>query len=283
MAQLFGRSVRLIIGSTLIEGLRAQFKIKKTATKEPNECELSIWNLSETSRAALQAKGTRIIVEAGYISTASVIFAGDSSIIDHKHEGPDWISRIQCGDGERAFKFATLNQSFGPGVSVLEVFKKAAGQLVFKGVSIDNAVKQAQTELTGQFTQGYVLSGRAFSAAAQLAESYGLELSIQDGQLQLIRRASTTQDQAVVLSASTGLIGSPEHGTPAAAAPDGRKKPQVLKAKSLLQPGIRAGGRVRIEAESPGNNGDFKVLTVVHDGDTHGGSWYSEIEAVPVS
>lgn len=272
MAQLFGRSVTVVVGSLLIKGLRVQFKAKKSTKKEPNELELVIYNLSETSRASLQAKGTRIIVEAGYGETSAQIFSGDSRLIDHQHEGPNWVTKVQCADGERAYLYARVNESFRAGTTVANVFARVAEAT---GLDAVDAVATVRRTVTEQFTRGYTARGRASAEIDRLLKNRGLEWSIQDGRLQVVAPGVAITTQAVLLSPSTGLIGSPTHGTPAK-----KGKAQTLKVKSLLQPGLRPAAKIRIE--SAATNGDFRVETVIHQGDSLGQDWYSEVEALPV-
>ena len=76
MTALFQRRVRLTIGTLQIEGLRTQFKVKKTLKKDPNECEISVFNLSSAHRAALQVQGTPFVLEAGYGGQLTQVFSG---------------------------------------------------------------------------------------------------------------------------------------------------------------------------------------------------------------
>jgi hypothetical protein len=50
----------------------------------------------------------------------------------------------------------------------------------------------------------------------------------------------------------------------------------TLTARSLLQPTITAGGRVKIQ--SADRSGVYRVAKLTHVGDTEGGEWYSVVE-----
>ncbi len=276
MSRLFKRRVRVIVDTLLIEDLHVQFKVKKTLKKEPNTCEISIYNLSEASRAGMQRKHAKVILEAGYTDTMSQIFSGDARVIDHIHDGSNWITKAQCGDGERAFQYARITESFRPGSTVHQVARRLIAALGLPGV---DALKAIGDNIQEQLTQGYSMIGPASRELDKLLKGRGLEWSIQDGQLQVIKKGDVTLRPAIVLSADTGMIGSPSHGTPG---PDKKDKSNLLKVKSLIQPGIKPGGRIRIESETRDINGDYRVETVSHSGDTHGGDWFSEAEATPV-
>lgn len=271
--RLFGRAVRVIIDGLLIEDLRVQLKVKKTSKKEPNECHLTIWNLSPESRKALSSKGAKVIVEAGYVGSIARIFSGNARSVDHLHDGPNWLTKVQCGDGETAYRYALVTESFKPGTAVADVFAKAAQAT---GLDVTDAVNTVRVRVSDQFTQGYTAHGRAALEVDRLLKGRGLEHSIQNGKLQVLPTGTATREQAVLLSPDTGLIGSPEHGTA-----ERKTKAQALKAKSLLQPDLAPGRKCRIESEAI--TGDFRIETVEHKGDTAGGEWYSEIECFPLS
>lgn len=272
MSTLFGRAVRVVVGSTLIEGLRVQLKVKKTSDKTPNTGHVTIYNLAEQSRAALKNKGTRLIIEAGYSGTIAQIFSGDSNTVNSTHEGPNWLTKVECVDGEKAYRYKPVAESFKAGTSVAAVFERIA---LKTGLDVQAATALVRQQISEQFTGGYSAIGQASAEIDKLLKGRGLEWSVQDGRLQVLVTGGTTQDQAVLLRDDTGLIGSPEYGTPTS-----EKKPQVLKARSLMQPSLMPGRKVRIEAANI--TGNFRALTVEHHGDTHSGDWFSDIEAVPL-
>ncbi len=261
--------VDLLPGAIEVKGLRVQFKVSKSLDKHPNTCEVSITNLSAKTRKDMQAKGARVIVSAGYKDTESQIFAGDARYIEHVRMGPDWVTKVQCGDGERAYQNGRVNGSWGPGTSIVDVLKSAAKSLFVDPGNLNQKV----TNLSQQFVNGYAAQGKASVELDKVLAPTGYEWSIQDGRLQLLRPGETTTDSVVELSPTSGLIGSPEHGTP-----DKKGGPATIKIKSLLQASIKPGGKVVVNsAEYRG--AVFRVLKVEHRGDTAGGDWYSEIEA----
>ncbi len=283
MSLLAERRVRAIVGSTLVDGLRVQFKVRKTVEKRPNECELSITNLTATQRAAMQAKGIALIVEAGYATTIAQIFSGQTRYVSSAHPGADWVTKIQSGDGERAYRWEIVNESFKPGTTVAQVFGRIAPAT---GLDVQDAIDKVRELITEQFTQGYTAFGKVSKQIDRLLKGRGLEWSIQDGKLQVTEIDKPTAGNAVLLSPSTGLIDSPSYGSPAASekpepgviAPKSNK--QILKVKSLLQPRIRPGALIRVESEEI--KGNFRCQSVDHTGDTHGQEWYSEADVVPV-
>lgn len=283
---LFDRVVRIALDNVLIEDMHVQFKIKKTLKKEPNTAEIQIYNLNENHRSQLQQHKIKVVVEAGYAGILGHLFAGDSRYVDQKRDRADWITKIQCGDGERNYQYRRVAASFSPGTSVTTVAKTVANSM---GFTINNV--ELLDKLPGQFLQGHSAYGKASTELDNLLSGRGIDWSIQDGQIQLLPTDSVASNEYIVLRAgddNSGLVGSPEHGNPEKDVPltpdqyvvKGSKKrgPPILKVKALLQPGLRPGKLVKIE--SRGINGFFRIQTVTHTGATAGGEWYSELECI---
>lgn len=285
-ARLFGRRCVLLVGdppgkelnprvvnALQVDGLRVTFEVKKSTGKDPNTADVRVFNLKDESRARMQGKGQKLILQAGYEGTVAQLFSGDSTLIDHAHKGPEWETRILCGDGERAYRFARVSESFAPGTRVQDVIAHLARS---SGLDLGNALERAAA-IQGplqQYAQGLTLHGRTAGALDQVLRSVGLTWSVQDGALQLLGPAETLPGQVVVVSADTGLVGSPEQGTP-----DKKGGPQVLKFRVLLNPLLRPGARVLLRSRA--HTGTFKLGAVVHRGDTRGTDWYTDVEATP--
>lgn len=251
--------------------LRVQYKVKKTSRKEPNSAEITITNLSQQTRAAMKAKGARVVLQAGYVGTVSQIFAGDARVITHVHEHDkgDWSTILRCGDGERAYLFGQISKSYGANTPVRTVLNDVVAAL---GIDPGNS---RDVTISESFLNGYVAHGRAATELERLLKGRGFAWSVQDGRLQILGQTATTST-ITVLSAKSGLVGSPEFGTP-----DKKGGPSYLKIKSLLQPQIRPGGKIKLDSISV--KGTFRAVTVEHEGDTAGGNWYTTVDALPVT
>lgn len=248
-------------------GMRIQFEVAKTVEKEPNTSKVVVSNLSPTTRAGLQKKGVKVTLEAGYVATGmSRIFVGDARTIDHVRNGPDWDTTIKLGDGERSIRFARFNESFAPGTSAGDVLTALANA---SGLAVGN-VPDVVANLT-TFDQGYAVSGRVDKSLDRLVKSLGYKYSVQDGALQILTPGQALNSSVPDVSPSTGLIGSPEMGTP-----EKKGQPALLKFRSLLVPVI-PGGKVKLTSER--YDGVFvRIKKVKFTGDTHGGEWYSDME-----
>lgn len=275
-SRLFGRKVSVQVDTLLVEDLRIAFKIEKSLSTDPNKVEVSIYNLSEESRKKTQKKDAALIVQAGYEDNIAQIFSGTVRVVSHVLNGGDRITKLLAGDGEKEFRTARINESFAPGATFSQVAKKLLDQLGLKdGNLLSELGKGNFRQGLTDFANGKVAHGLASAELQTLLKSAGLSYSIQDGAIQVLRPGSALELDPVLLDGSAGLVGSPEYGE------TGKDKHLVLKAKSLLQPGLVPGRRVKIESET--TSGLFRVDKVTHNGDTHAQQWYSEIEATALS
>lgn len=282
--RLFDRRVRLLVASPLrevqagishqfveVEDLRVTFKVEKDLEKQPNRGEVTVYNLAEETRAGMTAKGAKVVVQAGYRDAVSQLFVGDARVIDHRLDGADWVTKIEAGDGERGYVFGHVSESFAGGVRLPKVVEVVAGKL---GIDVSDVSK---ADFGGRsFPNGYAAHGRASRELDKLLGGAGFEWSVQDEKLLVHPPDKPGTRTVTVISEDSGLVGSPEYGTP-----DAQGKPPVLKVKSLLIPSLLPGGQVKLVSRK--HNGLHRVKAVVHTGDTHGGDWYTdaELEVLP--
>lgn len=249
-----------------VAGMRVKFKITKTLKKEPNTSEIVVTNLSPDRRKSLQQKGVKVMLEAGYRDTGvAKIFSGDVRSVDHIRDAANFDTTLKLGDGERAWNFARVAESFSPGTRAADVFKSLAKAT---GLDLGN-VSDVANGISAQFDQGYCASGSAAREFDRIVTSLGLTWSTQDGILQVLDPDGTLDAPIPEITPDSGLVDSPEMGSP-----NKKGKPTLVTFKSLLQP-VKPGGKVKLRSER--YDGNVKVKTVVYEGDTHGGEWYVTI------
>jgi hypothetical protein len=276
MTTLWNRECYVTVDGLEIRGLRIRFRATKTLTSDPNTLDLEITNLASSTRAKMQKKRAAVIVVAGYKGTSEVIFSGDARSTDHARQGAEWVTHIQCGDGEKAYTRSVSAFSLAPGAGVAEVLKRLVSDLPVASKDALSAIGRGDFELAFRtFQQGFTSQGKTVRELERALSVHGIDWSIQDGKLQLLQGRKSTKESAVLLSPKTGLIGSPDHGSP-----EKPGMPQFLKMQSLLQPSIRPGRAIRLESES--FNGDYRAEKVMHAGDSHGQEWTTSIEARPL-
>lgn len=300
---LFNRKVSLVVGESggkglELEGLRINFSIQKGATRNPNKCTVRIYNLSKESRAIVEVIGNVVILKAGYIddSGASTIFTGNVIRYITTRENADFITELELKDGLLEFRDTKVSVSYSQGATGLQVIQDLAKRFNLPVRKLPDDVKNKQ------YSDGFAFVGRLRDAMDKSCDYLDLEWSIQNRQVQIIKKGGIYKQQALLLSPDTGLIGSPEQEaktmTEKAAAKEGvtlnqtgvrasfkknkegdiQEVLQVLgyKVISLLQPSLEPGGYVQLKTISI--NGEFfRIEELTHNGDTHGNEFYTEM------
>ena len=205
-------------------------------------------------------------------------------------EGPDIITTIASGDGEKKNRNARIDRSYAPGTTIQQVVKDLAEAM---GVGLGNLNRIGKVEFPkagATFPTGTTLSGNVSDELTEILRSAGLEYSIQDEQLQILTRDQALKDEVVILAPDSGLVGTASVGSD-----------RILRCTTLMIPDIFPGRRVRPETESVQGDvsaiqsrgsgrrhlenfsGIFRCQKCIYTGDTSAGErWTIEIEADPL-
>ncbi len=254
--KLFRRAWRVSVGTQGFDDFDLEFKVVRELASKPNTCELKLYNLKQSTRAAITA-GDLVRIEAGYTTGMTLLFSGDVRRASSKVEGTEIVTTVEAGDGEHAINRARVLRSFGPSTTIDTVVASLAEAA---GVGVGNArealVSAGLGRASGGYPQGTVVDGSVAEELTRVCASAGYEWSIQDGVLQL-------------LSADTGLL---EAST---------SKSGKLSAKALLIPDLVPGRKV--DVRSPNGRGVYRVTKAEYSGATQGDEWTAALEGSPVT
>jgi hypothetical protein len=300
---LFNRVCSLVIGQgggkgKELSGLRIAFSIEKGSTKSPNKCNVKVWNTAPETRSLIEVIGNVVVLKAGYSEDigAATIFSGNITRALTVKEGPDWVTELELEDGFLEFRDTKVSLAFAPGATAMQVVTDISKRfgLPVRPLPVDTTNKT--------YPAGFAFVGRVRDAMDKVCDNAGWEWSIQNREIQILKKGGIFKQRAYVLSSDSGLIGSPTSEsktmTEKAAAKDGitskqagvrrstkRDKDgtvqqvlQVLgyKVVSLLQPLIEPGGYVQLK--TVGVKGEFfRVEELTHVGDTHANDWHTEL------
>jgi hypothetical protein len=253
----------------VITGLHVAFTVEKSLGATPNTCTISISNLAADTRARLQKLPLNVTLAAGYEGEIRQLFVGDVVYTSTQRDGGTVVTKIQVGDGSRAYSSARFVRSYKGAVNAKQVIGDLAGAM---GLSLPSSSANAQG-LLQSFASGVSISGPGAREVDRIVKAHGLDWSIQDGQMQILAPGDVRPGSAILVSQDTGMIGSPEYGAPSA---DG--KPPTLTVASLLLPEATPGGTIQVQ--SIGTNGVFRIEKAKHEGDTHGEPWTTTMEVV---
>lgn len=282
--QQFLRKVRLQAsggGSLLVNpgglnkhDLKIQFSVSKGISGSANDATIEIWNLNEGHRNAIGKELDEIVLEAGYTppgggSNVGVIFAGQMRDVEHTRDGADIVTRLTCGDGDKAFRKATTSKSFPAGTDVKTVVEELYTQLEKQGV------KRGEWKFPDDmptYKRPYAMCGGCVRELNRLGRSRGFYWSVQNGVLEIIPGDGYVGG-VVVLSKETGLIDVPtitDNG---------------VKASAMLNPEIRPNRRVQIKSEVLEMNAEgdmYRVSQCTYTGNNYEGNFEVQIHGEAV-
>lgn len=267
---LFRRRAVLVIDDLRIENLDVKFKVSSSDDGSLGKAEVSVFNLNRPHRKELEGKkNVPVSLLAGYEDQElAQIFKGTMRQVFSERDPPDWITTLRSGDGDGSAQ-TRVNKSYGPGSTFETMWRDAAKALEADGLGLGNSLdffkkgkfKEGITELF----KGGNLQGSAMKELRRLAKGAKLEIAIQDNELVVTETGKPLGATAVLLSPSTGLVGSPTRGAKG-----------ELKARSLIIPGLKPKRKVQIESALV--SGLYVIQKTSYKGDTSANDWYAEIE-----
>ena len=286
---LFARSAKLTLGvannpalsSTVafndvnahgldVTGLDFEFQVEKTNAAKPNSLDLRIYNLAPATRQQIEG-GQKVTVqlEVGYEGATTLLWFGEARAGWSFRDGPDVITVIEAGDGENAFRTGRIVASLGARVSVAQALSACVGAL---GGSITQGnLQQASAILSSRGVvtlNGSALQGSAARRLTDLCRSAGLEWSIQNGAVQILKANTPANPQAVRIAADSGMIGSPTVDSKG-----------IVSVECLMQPGIYPGSVFVLDGEFL--KGNYRALRCQYRGQTFGNDWNVAFQGKP--
>jgi hypothetical protein len=271
----------------LVENLRVQFEVSKTVESAPNVAVIKIFNLSPINEAKIKNEFDEVLLNAGYEGALRLVFRGNIKHVYRYRDKSDYITEIEAGDGDKDFRSATMNETLAAGTTNAQLVDRAVGSFKTTGGTTKGAVQiNDRARLRGK-----VISGNTRDVLHDVARESGANWSIQDGQLVIVKANGVLPDEAIVITADTGMLGAPEIND------------KGIAVKCLLNPQLRVNGAIKLDnngikakrqkAQALGKkqedqkepvrldpDGIYKVLKITHKGDTRGQDWVSEIECI---
>ncbi|HHE3599662.1 TPA: hypothetical protein ACPD3N_000004 [Pasteurella multocida] len=262
----FGRQWKVELSNDneklIIEQLRVSFEIDKTINEKPNPAKISIWNLNRTHiNQALIQSFKKLTLLVGYHELRT-IYSGDINKIKVRRDGLDFILDIECSDGFKAYTESRVSSTLKKGATdeqIIKEIQKTMPQVNESAVDIPNK---------RQLPRGRVMNGDSREVLNRIARNNNADWSIQDGSLVFLPKDKVLNDDVILLSQETGMLGMPEQTD------DG------LELSCLLNPALQIGGLVNVKSILEYFNGEYKIVKLSHSGDGLGGDWVSKLTVI---
>jgi len=266
------------------------------------------WKYSWKSRSAVtphpgicagaaRVRGQRAVptatsgLEGGYEGNFGQIFAGNikqqrKGRIDQK----DSYVEITAADGDKAYNFSFINTSLPAGTTPTGVQKALLNRFKEYGVTEGYTPAFASSGCV----RGKVLYGAVKDEAREFAKTTDCAWSIQDGALTFIPLTSYIPGEVLVVSPTTGLIGTPVQTA------------NGISMRMLLNPSVKIGTAIKLEnaiinqyrfpldnSQQAANQltravnqtspaGLYYVMKAEHSDDTRGEDWYTDISCLSI-
>jgi hypothetical protein len=249
-----------------VSELRVKFEVRKNIESNKNFANVSIYNLSNDSRNRISSDALNLLIlKAGYLNNVGLVTICKGNITDviHEFKTPEIITNLYCKDGFKSIKNKNITLSFSENTRLSRVIEVITSKLGLP-------VKFANYDKSAFFKTGYACVGSISEVLDDLSKQFDFDWSIQNGEVQILNKNTSTSIQSVFLSTATGLIETPTRLV--RLADDTTTRYQIT---ALLQPNLEVGDLISVESKTL--NGVFKVQQLTHSGDTHGADWITKI------
>lgn len=182
--------------------LDVSFNCFLTKDSEPNEGECTYYNLSESTRNKI-VRGAKIEFYAGYDDEFKLISVGDITTVQNRNPQTDWTTKIKWGDGVKKYSDVNFRKSYTEGISLSDIINDLIGSFGFASQGVID-------DLTQKINGGLSVNGKTKDILNKITNDYGLEWSIQDEVVTVVRRSKPVDDQVIVISKETGLLEFPQ-------------------------------------------------------------------------
>lgn len=260
---------------------RVVFSTAMNYTENLGMLDLAIYNLSNNTN--IQANQS-IVFRAGYDDTSQafqVIFQGRVTTVFKERDGANIVTRVLCRTGtvaDRGSIDLTLGQNTTP-TQALDAIGKTFG------VPIEYQPEQFNGDNNAPHLRGFLLKGDIRHQLDSLGQQCGFTWA-HDGTKVIIDKEGEKRTGIVQeVSLLTGLIGMPE------ATSDNTGV--FVNVTTKLNPALRIGGLFNLKSQyatfNAGNmylippqhggnlDGEYKVMTICHEGDSWGEAWRTKV------
>lgn len=285
--RLFDRQVRVAIGEGGGAGfeigtagangipLHIKFSFEKADVENPNTGKVTVWNLSKEHIAALEKQDCIVAVRAGYADNIAQAFAGTVTYASTTKEGADCMTEIELASNMVELRDTSLSLSYAEGTKTDIIYQEIAAQMGLPLSSSPQAMQQP-TLLSG----GFSFVGSAKNLLNRLTRMDGINWTIQDGVIQILKTGEPVSYNCYELSPASGLIGSPKRVNISAAGGSSKGSGSVAEG-DVAQLGweitylmnLAIGVNSYVHVTSKAVTGYFRVQKVSIEGDNYEGDW----------
>lgn len=255
--------------------LRVAFQVSRGISGSPNTFDIRIWNLNRDHRNSIGREYESVQLEVGYVppeggGNVGVIAKGRIRDYQHDREGPDIITTVSCGDGDLAYRRATISKTIPKNTPLPEVVDELYKEMEKQGISKG---EMKFPEKTQTHKRPYSMCGSCTREMDTLGRSNGFYWSIQNETLEVIPSDGYLPG-SIYISADTGMVGTPtitDNG---------------VKVNALINPDARPNRLMVVDSEVLEMNAQdntYRISQVDFDGDNQEGDFVMSLHGEAMS
>ena len=232
--------------------LDIEFQIPFDDDMEPNEAEISIYNLNDTTISRL-AKGEKITVTAGFKGDTGLIFSGYIDKRVTSYDGVDRKTTLKCLDRVKNIELKEITYKSGTKASTIlkDLLKKTGTQIEVFKIRYDFTYKDEQK-----------VDGDLMENIKQYADVCGISVYVSKGKI-YARYLKEGDNLNFTIKEDTGMIGVPtEYEEELTANEKHHEKIIGYEIDTIMQHLFRAGGIIELNSRMV--NGKFRIRSGVH-------------------
>ncbi|MGM9571233.1 MAG: phage protein [bacterium] len=289
--KLFDRKWRILVRyedevALDVSDLHCLFRVQQNPNGQVWTAEINIYNLAPATEKVIILSKHSVIIEAGYEVQYGTIFEGQVvQVFRELENATDYKLTIIAMSGDEFLNQNFLNRNLAAGSKPRDVISLCASDSV-KKVQLGNVSEELSEQ---QLPRGKVFFGEPKKYLRDISEGNDALFWVSGDTLTVKKTTDPIEGEAIVLTPSSGLIGTPQMTN------------EGIAIKSLLNPLIVPFSMVKIDnsliriqklnlnpsgqlsqQQLSGNavfdeDGEYQAYLVTHYGDTRGNDWYTEL------
>lgn len=265
---MFGHVVRIKTGDLAIknEALDITFTVPFDDDAEANEAEITIYNLSKTSREKIK-KDQKITIEAGYKGDVGVIFSGYVTKKKTKHERVDIATTIYAADSRALKERKVKSKSYKGGVKASAILRDLVAM-----IKMPVGAFKIRRDYT--YKDSVTVEGELMESIRKYAQVCGVSTYVNKDKI-YVRSLKEGDNTKFTVESATGLL-SVEEFEEEVTAEKYKDKIKGYKISMLMQHRITTASIIKLQSKDV--KGTFRVRSGEHTYD--GTDMLTEIEVV---
>lgn len=262
------------------DSLQIEFQVTKDNSEKPNKAYVTVYNLSDSIVNYLKSnldQSLAGLLEAGYDGVNYQLFCGSIEYLEDVWDDKCITRKTKFifGDATQNLTKTKSSRSYRAGTPISKVINDLSSDLKLPIGRIVN--------VSGSLPSSESFSGNAAQNLKNICSRYNLNFHIQDGAIYIDSQGKRFEEQVLLISEDTGMIGSPTPKQPymskvAKAAQDATKEDVGLQVKTMMYGPIIPSSTVYLKSRE--YEGFYKVVKLEHNGSYEGGDWSTTLDLV---